>query len=179
MLNFIPMVNVFNTAKNVVGASFKHVEFTSEVKTSAKFKHVKISKQVTANIQIYSNLSELTTVYKNAVIKTGKAITENDMEKLRNFEVSATWFHHLPECFSIVKNNSSEELYLYARFLSSTSEYFVDDIAVEKAEILQYLTPSECKKITEDNSIIYNKTNDILHQVIIRTIKLSNITLLR
>jgi hypothetical protein len=179
MLNFIPMVNVFNTAKNIVGASFKHLEFTSEVKTSEKFKHVKICKQVTANIQIYSNLSELTTVYKNAVIKTGKAITENDMEKLRNFEVSSTWFHHLPECFSIVKNNTSEELYLYARFLSSNSVYFVDGVGVEKEDILEYLTPSECKKLTEDNSIIYNKTNDILHQVIIRTIKLSNITLLR
>jgi hypothetical protein len=179
MLNFIPMVDVFTTAKNVVGASFKHLEFTSEVKTSAKFKHVKICKQVTANIQIYSNLSELTTVYKNAVIKTGKAITENDMEKLRNFEVSSTWFHHLPECFSIVKNNTSEELYLYARFLSSNSVYFVDGVGVEKEDILEYLTPSECKKLTEDNSIIYNKTNDILHQVIIRTIKLSNITLLR
>jgi hypothetical protein len=158
----------------IFGAEFTNILYITDVKTSAKYKNMKIRKSTSANVQIYANLSDVTEVYKNAILKNG---VDSNGGKITSFEVSDNWFTHKKKCYSIVYKEGKEDvLYLWCRMLKAKSEYFIDDIAVEKAEILQYLTPSEVKKLTEDTSIVHNVKNDVDHSVIIRTIKLSNIT---
>jgi hypothetical protein len=65
---------------------------------------------------------------------------------------------------------------LFAIFNKSLgSIYTIDGIESTKNDVSQYLTPSEAKKLLGDNSLTYNVKNDIVHAVIVRTIKLENI----
>jgi hypothetical protein len=51
----------------------------------------------------------------------------------------------------------------------------VNGVAVQKDEIKQYLTPSKAKEIFENDGIVYNKKNDVMHMMHPRTLKLANI----
>ncbi len=158
----------------IFGAKFTNILYVTDVKTAAAHKHVKITKSTSANVQIYANLSDVTEVYKNAILKNA---VDSNGEKITEFEVSKTWFSHVPKCFSIAYKDSNPDVkYLWCRMIKAKSEYFIDGVAVLKTDILQYLTPSEVKKLTQDTSIIHNVKNDVDHSVIIRTIKLDNIT---
>ena len=173
MFNFLTVALIEEEITKVKGGQFRNVIFISEVKTAAKFKELKVTKKVSANVQIYGTIEDYKTLYLNGVLKSANKILENG--KVEEFTISDTYYNHSPKCFSIVEHKTNGKKYLYARFFSSNSIFYVNDIETEKADILQYLTPSDVKKLTTDNSVVYNKTNDILHQNIIRTIKLQNI----
>ena len=162
---------------NVSGVRFAHIEYNSDIKTSAKYKDVKITKDVSANIQIFGSILDYTNVYKNAIIRSGKRIEENDISKLESFEVSDNYFYHPNnKAWSLVEHKTSHKQYIYCLFNSvSSTIYYVDGIQTEKENIFQYLTPSEVKKLTEGAETTYNKRNDVYHTLIPRTIKLENI----
>lgn len=165
----------------VKGVRFAHIDFETRVKTASAYKDIEIVKAVSANVQIFGTVSDYTDVYLNAVKKSAKNISENNLENIENFIKSATWWKHIDNAiYSIVKHIEKDIYYLHCIFNSvSESIYFVNGVQTEKADILQYLTPSEAKKLSEDNSIVYNKTNDILHEVHTRTIQLDNIKTLK
>jgi hypothetical protein len=153
--------------------TFASIEYATKVATSAKFKHVCVTKHTTANVTLFSQLNDYD-VYRRAVIKSAAKL-ENDSQKVESFETQSNYFEHSTECYSIVKHKTKESFYLYAHFNNAQSIYFVDDIEVSKSEILQYLTKSAAEKMQQDNSIVYNATNDIVHTVICRTISLENL----
>lgn len=166
--------NTINTIKAIIanGATFAAIEYTTHVKTAAKFKDIKIMKQSKANVTLFGTLKDYE-VYQRAVIKSANKI---DGQNVNSFEVSDTYFTHDTDCFSIVNHKTNGTAYLYAIFNNaSKSVYTIDGIEVDKIEVAQYLTNSERDKLLGDNSLVYNKTNDVIHSTIVRTIKIENI----
>jgi hypothetical protein len=172
------MKAIIETVKSLIanGSTFASIEYTTQVKTSAKFKDIKIMKQSKANVTLFGTLKDFE-VYQRAVIKSANKI---DGQSINNFEVSDTYFEHDKTCFSIVNHKTNGTAYLYAIFNNaSKSVYTIDGIEVDKITVSQYLTNSEKDKLLGDNSIVYNKTNDVIHSTIVRTIKIENITAIK
>jgi len=172
------MKAIIETVKSLIanGSTFASIEYTTQVKTSAKFKDIKIMKQSKANVTLFGTLKDFE-VYQRAVIKSANKI---DGQSINTFEVSDTYFEHDKTCFSIVNHKTNGTAYLYAIFNNaSKSIYTIDGIEVDKMTVSQYLTNSEKDKLLNDNSIVYNKTNDVIHSTIVRTIKIENITAIK
>jgi hypothetical protein len=172
------MKAIIETVKSLIanGSTFASIEYTTQVKTAAKFKDIKIMKQSKANVTLFGTLKDFE-VYQRAVIKSANKI---DGQSINNFEVSDTYFEHDKTCFSIVNHKTNGTAYLYAIFNNaSKSVYTIDSIEVDKMTVSQYLTPSEREKLLNDNSLVYNKTNDVIHSTIVRTIKIENITAIK
>lgn len=168
---------ITNSISQIKGTRFIGLDYTVDIKPSAAHKDIVIYKTVSANVQVFSGLKEYTDVYSNAVKKSGLTIQENNEEKVKDFEKSDNWFSHTP-FFSIVEKKSNpEEKYLYCIFNNvKESAYFVNGKLSTVAEVSQYLTPSEAKKILQPTDVTYNKKNDIMHSVVCRTIAVKNIT---
>lgn len=167
--------SIINTIKSLIanGSTFASIEYTTTVKTAAKFKDVKILKQSKANVTLFGTLKDFE-VYQRAVIKSANKI---DNQQIESFEVSDTYFEHDKTCFSIVNHKTNSTAYLYAIFNNaSKSVYTIDGQIVDKLTVSQYLTNSEKDKLLNDNSLVYNKTNDVIHSTIVRTIKIENVT---
>lgn len=170
--------NTINTIKAIIanGSTFASIEYTTQVKTAAKFKDFKIMKQSKANVTLFGTLKDFE-VYQRAVIKSANKI---DGQEVTEFAVSDTYFEHDKTCFSIVNHKTNGTAYLYAIFNNaSKSVYTIDGIEVDKITVSQYLTNSEKDKLLNDNSLVYNKTNDVIHSTIVRTIKIENITAIK
>lgn len=151
--------------------TFANINYTTKVATAAKFKAINITKTTAANVTLFANIKALTTVYKNAVIKSANNI---DDQAIADFIVSDTYFEHT-DCFSIVKHKTQDKFYLYAMFNHSSSEYFIDGVKASKQDVAAFLTPSAATTLLAPNNIVHNKTNDVLHAITIRTISLDNI----
>ena len=133
-------------------------------------------KQSKANVTLFGTLKDFE-VYQRAVIKSANKI---DGQEVTEFAVSDTYFEHDKTCFSIVNHKTNGTAYLYAIFNNaSKSVYTLDGIEVDKITVSQYLTNSEKDKLLNDNSLVYNKTNDVIHSTIVRTIKIENITAIK
>jgi hypothetical protein len=167
------MNSIINTIKSLIanGSTFASIEYTTQVKTSAKHKAINIKKHTIANVQLFGTLKDYD-VYRRMVIKSANKI---DNQQIESFEVSDNYFYHDENCFSIVYNKNNDLPYLYAVYNNAKSSYTIDGIQADKLQVAEYLTPSEKEKMLGDNSIVYNKTNDVLHSTIIRTIKIDNV----
>lgn len=156
---------------NLIGKSsvtFAGIEYETQVKTAAKHKLLNITKRTKANVQVFGTIKEFNNVYKNAVMRSAlKAGTP-----IENFAVSDTYFNHT-DWYSIVEHATTGKEYLYCIFNNADSEYFIDGVQVIRADVMQYLTPSALKAMQEKR--VTNKTNDIEHGVIVRTIAIDNI----
>jgi hypothetical protein len=161
------------TVKSLIanGSTFARLETVTAVKTAAKFKTVKIEKTTIANVQLFGTLKDYT-VYNRMVLKSANSINGQNVD---DFQVSDNYFEHDKTCFSIVYHKTNQTAYLYAVYNNSKSSYTIDSLSATKQQVAEYLTPSEKEKMLGDSSIVYNKTNDLLHSVIVRTIKLENI----
>lgn len=149
------------------------VQYETVVKTAAAHKTVSIKKNTNANVQLFSKLRDAT-VYINAVKKSANRVEENDKDAVSSFEQTDTYYEH-EDCYSIVKHRKTGKEYLYCIYNNAESEYTINGVYASKKEVVQYLTPSDAKKLMEDNSFVYNKKNDVIHSVIVRTIGLENI----
>jgi hypothetical protein len=148
--------------------TFAGIEYETQIKTAAKHKQLNITKRTKANVQVFGTVKEFTNVYKNAVMRSAsKAGTPID-----NFEVSDNYFTHT-DCYSIVEHKTNGKEYLYCIYNNADSEYFIDGMQVIKADVMQYLTPSALKAMQEKR--VTNKTNDVEHDVVVRTIAVDNI----
>jgi hypothetical protein len=167
------MNNKIETIKELIanGSTFARLETVTTVKTAAKFKTVKIEKRTIANVQLFGTLKDYA-VYSRMVLKSANSINGQAIE---SFVISDSYFEHDNDCFSIVYHTSNKTAYLYAVYNNSKSSYTIDGKTATKYEVSEYLTPSEKEKMLGDSSIVYNKTNDCLHQVIVRTIKIDNV----
>lgn len=165
--------------KDTRGTTFAGILYVSTVATAAAFKHVDIKKVVRANVQVFANLKAATDVYTNAVKRTA-ANLPNDADAVAHFEKSDNYFTHTEACYSVVKHKLRNDYYLYAFYNSvKDSTYYIDGREATKQEVAAYLTPSAAKKLLEDDSVTYNKKNDVYHSVMVRTIKLDNIVYIR
>lgn len=157
------------------GATFAGLEYKSSIATAAKFKNdVTIEKRTTANVMLFQTIKDFE-IYKKGVLKTANMI--EGQENVTEFEVSDNWFEHADkDCYSLIQHKTNGEQYLYFIANNAQSQYFVNGVAVDKAEIKQYLTPSKAKEIFDENGgVVYNKKNDVMHMMHPRTLKLANI----
>lgn len=158
---------------NGKSVTMAQVQYTTNVKTAAAHKNIVIQKNTNANVQLFSNIKDAN-VYMNAVKKSANRIGDNDKESVDSFEQTDTYYEH-EDCYSIVKHRKTGKEYLYCIYNNASSEYTVNGTAATKDDVVQYLTPSEAKKMMEDNSLVYNKKNDVVHSTIVRTISLENV----
>jgi len=149
------------------------IHYVTTVKPAAAHKTVQIHKHTSANVQLFSKLNDAT-VYLNAVKKSANRISGNDESSVNSFEQSDTYYEH-EDCYSIVKHRKSGKEYLYCIYNNASSDYTVNGMPASKKDIMQYLTPSDAKKLFDDSGLTYNKANDIVHNVVVRTISLENI----
>lgn len=159
------IANKITKLLNNASVTFASVTYATNVKTAAKFKHVNIVKTTVANVQLFSNIKQAN-VFKNAVQKNAN---------VANFNVSSNYFTHT-NCYSIVKHKIKNLLYLYAIFNNVSSvTYTINNVTATKQQVAQYLTASAANKLLNSNTSTYNVTNNVTHNVIVRTIALSNI----
>jgi hypothetical protein len=170
----IDETSVVKAMENVKGTTFASVLYSTIVAPSASNKHINITKKTSANVQLFNNVVDYN-VYEKAVKRSASKLESNDTANVESFVASGnSAFTHSESCFSIVKNKKTEKAYLYVIYNSASSEYFIDGEPATKGEVAQYLTPSASKKLLGD-SLVHNQENDVVHDVVVRTISLNNI----
>lgn len=148
-------------------STFASIVYVTKVATSATFKHVNIQKVTQANVQLFNSPFD----YTAAVERSAGRIAENTTTQ---FTQQSNYYEHTA-CYSVVKHKQSNALYLFASYNNASSMYFIDGQQATKQQVSAYLTPSAASKLLQDNSIVHNVSNNILHTVHIRTIALANI----
>lgn len=146
---------------------FATVEYITKLKTAAAHKHLPLFKHSVIQVQLFGT----ETAYETAVKNSAEKLSGEKPE----FKKSTNHFTHDPECYSIVTGANGNEM-LYCRVIRPLkSEFFLgkDLISMENAAL--YMTPSEAKKMLTAGEPTHNKTNDVVHSVVIRTISISNL----
>lgn len=157
--------------------TFANVVFATQQQHAAKFKNVIINKVTSANIILCSNIHAHTSVYANRVRKTALQYTDNDIDAVNNFTASAASYTHT-DCYSIVQNNRvASKYYLYAIFNTAQTIYLHNNVQVTKQYAQQFCTPSAVA--AQNAKAVYNKTNNITHNAVARTIAISNLVAIR
>lgn len=157
------------------GTTMANIRYKAEISVAAKFKNdIKIEKRTVASVTLFQSIKDFE-IYRKEVLRTANII--EGQEGVTEFVVSDNWFtHDDSDCFSVVsKKSDMSEQYLYFVANQAKSVYYINGELVAKGEIAQYLTPSKYKEMFENNGVVYNKRNNIMHLVNPRTLKLSNI----
>ena len=150
---------------NNASVTFAQINYTTTVKTAAAYKHLNVQKHTTANVQLFSNIKQATQVFANAVKRNAN---------VQQFVTSSNYFTHT-SCYSIVKHKVKNLFYLYCIYNNSSSYYTVNNVRVSKAHVATLLTASAAKQLLNASSTTHNLTNNVTHNVVVRTIALSNI----
>lgn len=145
--------------------TFAGITYVTDVATAAAHKAKSIKKVTKANVQLFSNIKAATQVFANAVKRSAG---------VADFQQQDNYYQHLA-CYSLVEHKTNGKLYLYAIFNSADSLYFIDNKLASKPQVAQYLTPSAASKLLNPSDVVYNKANDVEHDVQVRTIALANI----
>ena len=160
------------------GVTFAGMEYQTSIPTAAKFKtDILIEKRTIANVMLFQSIKDFE-IYKKSVMRSINSI--DGQESITDFEVSDNWFEHSDtDCFSIISSKKTGEKYLYFISNNAQSQYYINGELVEKTDIKQYLTPSKAKELFDNDGIVYNKKNDVMHTIHPRTLKLENIITLK
>ena len=124
---------------------------------------------------MFNNINAYTSVYKNAVQKSASKIASNAVQAIANFEVSATCYTHNATCYSLLTHKTTNALYLYAIYNNAKSMYFINNVQATKQQVALYLTASAAATLLQQNEATYNATNNVTHNVTVRTLKLASI----
>lgn len=159
-------------ALGTTSTTFANVKYTSEVKLAAKNKHLNVHKEVEANVTLFNNIRDYN-VYARAVMKR----SDSELEPTE-FKTNTTYFEHT-DCFSIVQHKTKDKEYLYCIMNNiKSSTYYINGEQATKEQVMELVTPSVRKQM-EQGSTSYNKTNDVTHNLVLRTIALENINELK
>lgn len=160
----ITPADVSNVLATVKGTTFATITQVTKVATAAKHKLVTINKVTEAQVQLFNNIKEFTSVYANAV-KRDAGVTE--------FTVQDNYFEHT-DCYSVVKHKTKDSYYLYAIYNTAKSVYVKDGLELTRAEVAEYMTPSGAQALLAPQPT-YNVLNGIEHTVAVRTVALANV----
>lgn len=159
---------------NVSGTTFAGIEYVTRVATAAAHKATTIYKYTVANVQLFNNLQAATNAYTNAVKRTASKLGDSTTENIEAFVAASNYFEHTA-CYSIVKHKAQNKFYLFAIYNKAESLYVINDKIATKQEVAQYLTPSAAEKLLQPSNITHNVSQDVTHNVIVRTIALQSI----
>lgn len=152
----------------VRGTTFANIETDTEVKPAAANKQISIRKLTTANVQLFNGVKDYE-IFAKAVKRS--AGTDE-------FVQSDNWFEHT-DCWSIVRHPVKGTEYLYAVYNGAKSTFTIDGVPATREQVAALLTPSAAAKLMDDSGVVYNKRNDVEHDVIPRVIALENVKLIR
>lgn len=166
--------------QNVKGTTLASImQVTNVASVAAIHKHNTVQKVTQASIQLFNNVTDFKNVYTAAVKRSAGAIADNDMAKVADFKQQDNYFNHTA-CFSLVQHKTQpSKFYLYAIYNTADSIYFINNARASKQDVAMLLQPAAAKKLLEGTNIVHNKTNDLLHDVQVRTIALDSIVQLR
>lgn len=154
------------------GTNFASIDYCIELNTSAANRAVKIRKAVRCNAQLFASIKDYD-LYRKQVLRSANKLSESE---ITDFVVSETYYAHTQECFSIVQHKKdAAKQYLYAIYNRAESVIFVDDVESTKEYAASFMTKSDAAKLLDDSKLVYNKTNDVTHDVTLRTVTLSNL----
>jgi len=162
-------INLADTFKNLKGVQFATLDTVTPVNTSAKSPlKGKIVKVGNMKVQLAGSLKDHTSVYRNAVEK----------EVGGDFKVSESNYTHMNGTFCVqaLKSNPNK-LYLYAICGKGSKAIYINTVTnkeMTKEEVAEEMTPSSAKNLL-DTQPTYNKTNNVTHNVTVRSIKLENV----
>lgn len=157
---------------NNVSTTFAQVLYIRKHKTAAKYKNINIVQVTSANVQLFSNVNAA--VYANAVKRSAAQISSNNAQNVANFTAQQNFYTHT-SCYSIVQHNTNNTQYLYCIYNNAQSLYFINNVLATKQQVAQYLTASAAATLLNTSSTVHNVTNNVTHNVVVRTIQLSNI----
>lgn len=170
--NAAKIENMLSTTKGTTMASCLQV---TKLATAAAHKARNVYTVSENMITLANNLKAFTSVYANAVKRTATGPTAN----IAAYTPSTTWFGHTA-CYSVVKHNSKEDLYLFAIYNKNISTNYYDadaGVMISREEMLELLTPSARKAAT--STVTEHKGAGISHSVKVRTVALQNVIELR
>jgi len=153
------------------GTNFASAEYCIKLDTSAANRAVQIRKAVRCNVQLFASIKDYD-LYRKQVLRSANKLSESE---ITDFVVSETYYEHT-DCFSIVQHKKdSAKQYLYAIYNHAESIVFVDDVESTKEYAASFMTASAAAKFLSESKLVYNKTNDVTHDVTLRTVTLSNL----
>lgn len=170
----ITPADVETMLNGVHGATMANFTTVTDVKLAAKNKDVVIKKVTVASIQLFNNVKDFSKVYKEAVKRSATKLGISDKTDIQEFQPSDTYFAHT-DTFSLCKHKEKEAYYLYAIYNSSKSVYVMNGQIVNKQTVASYMTNSAAEDLLNPKPATHNITNDVVHDVIIRTPKLESI----
>lgn len=157
------------------GTNFARIEYVTELPLAAANKRAGnvATKRVVANVQLFDTLKDFN-VYERAV-KKNAAQHNNNAADVDAFKTQSNYFEHT-DCFSIVKHKQNGAEYLYAIFNSvQHTEYTLNGKTCTVNDIAELSTNSAAQKLLNPNNETHNKTYNVTHSIVVRTIKLDNI----
>ena len=172
--NVITPANVSALLATVRGTTLANIVQVTDVKLAAAHQLVSIKKVTEANVQLFNNLNEFTSVYANAVKRSASKLADNDAAAVEAFTAQSNYFEHT-DCYSVVKHKTKEAYYLYAIYNNAKSVYVCNGKQMTTAEVAEYMTPSAAKDLLNPYDATLNVTHDVLHNVTVRTVALCNI----
>ena len=166
---------IANALASTNAATFASVNYNTQIKTAAAHKHNAVHKTVTANVTLFNSIKHAN-VYANALAKS--ANKHNAQQNASNAAIAqqqqqAHYTH--TDCYSIVYNAKHNVYYLYCIINNANSTYYINNAQATKAQVAQLLTNSAANKLLDNSKTQYNKTHDVTHTLMLRTIKCSNI----
>ena len=156
------------------GVTFGSIVTRTPVKTAAKHKEVVIEKTTKANVRLYTKLNDFS-VYKKSVQRSAAKISDNQPDNVADFQQQETYYEHDSDCFAIARHKKSGKPYLYVIYNHANSEFTINGNPASRKEVANYLTPSEAKKLLSTDDLVYNASNDLVHDVHVRVISIENV----
>jgi len=165
----------------VKGATFAGLTVTTNVPLAAAHKKagIVITKTTSMTCSIGAELAEGTSMYANKVNKTAIGLEQPFQFAESNYQA----IEGAPACLKALKSDPSKHYVEVFPQSTQSVEYSISGVVnagpIDKADLQQYLTPSEWAKLNEDKSTVYNHTNAVVHEAVVRTIKLESIDNMR
>jgi hypothetical protein len=155
--------------------TFAQVYSVTQVATAAAHKATVIHKVTVANVMLCSNIAAHTSVYARKVKRSAAQYASNNSAAVAAFTATQNYFTHT-QCYSIVQHTQhANKQYLYCIYNNARSVYVHNNKLLTKQQVAQYLTKSAAATMLQTDNTVVNKTHNIVHNVTVRTIALSNI----
>lgn len=159
---------------NTSSVTFAQLVYVTQVKTAAAHKHVNVQKVTCANVQLFANIKAATQVYANAVKRSAASIAQ-DPSAIASFTAQSNYYAHNAACYSLVQHNTNNKQYLYCFYNNAQSYYFINNVLATKAQVAALLTNSAAQALLNPSATVTNKTHNVTHSVVVRTIALASL----
>lgn len=175
--------NVNDLLIDTTGTTFANMVSVTDVKLQSPKNNprtagVQILKVCKMTLILANNLKESTNLYKNKVLKTVEFENANDDTFVFSGSNYTRCLSDAYSVLSLARDPGQKYLEAFPQDVQGVDYVKIEGgkaFIIAKEELEQYLTPGEWKKLNEDKSVVYNKTNDATHSAVYRAFKLASV----